>query len=72
MFVERWVSYSQCQQKMMPFGGQASFSKMTSNVVKLLALVCHPTKEVNKAEALTSPSKNIANLYLFKHWAKVI
>jgi len=56
----------------MPFGGQASFSKMTSNVVKLLALVCHPTKEVNKAEALTSPSKNIANLYLFKHWAKVI
>jgi hypothetical protein len=39
--------------------GQASGAKMTSPGGKLTALICHPTKKVNKAEKLTYLSTNI-------------
>ncbi len=61
MFVERWVSDSQCKQKMTTFKGQASLAKMTSLGGKLTVLVCHPTKRVNKAEEVTYLSTNIGN-----------
>ncbi len=50
MFVDSKVGYSYCKPKMMSFGGQASWARMASAVGKLTALVCHPTKKVNKAE----------------------
>jgi hypothetical protein len=59
IFVERYVTYSRSKQKMMSFRGQASWAKMTSLVGKLIALACHPTKKVNKAEELTYLSANI-------------
>jgi hypothetical protein len=34
------------------FRGQAKWAKVTSPVGKLIALPCHPTKRVNKAEEL--------------------
>jgi hypothetical protein len=37
-------------KKIMPFRWQAGWAKMTSHGGKLTALVCHPTKNVNKAE----------------------
>jgi hypothetical protein len=43
----------------MSFRGQASWAKMTSHGGKLIALACHPTKNVNNAEALTYLSTNI-------------
>ncbi len=39
-----------CKQKMTSFRGQARWAKMTPAWGKLTALVCHPTKEVYKAE----------------------
>ncbi len=39
--------------------GQASLAQMTSLGGKLIALACHPTKRVNKAEELTYISINI-------------
>jgi len=50
MFVKRYFSYSISKQKMMSFGGQTSWAKMTSPGGKLTALASHPTKKVNKAE----------------------
>jgi hypothetical protein len=44
---------------MTSFRGQAKWAKMTSTRGKLTALVCHPTKKVNKAEELTYLSTNI-------------
>jgi len=40
----------ECKQNMMSLWGQASWAKMTSLGGKLTALVCHPTRFVNKAE----------------------
>jgi hypothetical protein len=59
MFVERWVSYSRCKQKMMSFRGQVSLAKMMSPGGKLAALACHLTKKVSKAEQQTYLSTNI-------------
>jgi hypothetical protein len=59
MFVERYVSYSRCKQKMTSFRGQGSWAKMMSPRVKLTSPACHPTKRVNKAEELTYLSTNI-------------
>ncbi len=39
--------------------GQASSAKITSLGGKLTALICHPTKRVNKAEEPTYISVNI-------------
>jgi hypothetical protein len=44
---------------MLLFRGQASSAKMMSLEGKLIALACHPTKRVNKAEELTYLSTNI-------------
>jgi len=60
MFVEIKVSFPQCEQKMMSFGGQDGRTKMTSPGGKLTALSCHLTKKVNKAEELTYPSIQLA------------
>jgi hypothetical protein len=61
MFVERQVSYSRCKQRMTSFRGQASSAKMMSLGGKLIALACHPTKSVNKAEEPTYISINMYN-----------
>jgi hypothetical protein len=53
------VSYSCYKQKMMPILGKGSMAKMMSLGGMLTALACHPTKRVNRAEALTYLSKNI-------------
>jgi hypothetical protein len=37
-------------KKMKSFKGQASWAKMTSTGGKLVVLVCHPTKKVNKSQ----------------------
>jgi hypothetical protein len=58
MFIERWISYSQCKQKMMSFRGQASSAKMTPLGGKLAAPMYHPTKRVKKDEELTYLSTN--------------
>jgi hypothetical protein len=44
---------------MTSFRVQASLAKMTSPGGKLIALGCHPTKNVNKAEEVTYLSTNI-------------
>jgi hypothetical protein len=44
---------------MTSFRGQASWVKMMSPGGKLTALVCHPTKKVNKTKELTHLSTNI-------------
>jgi hypothetical protein len=59
MFIERYVSYYRCKQKMMSFQGPSSWEKMTSSGGMLQALAHHPTKKVNKAEDLTYPTSNI-------------
>jgi hypothetical protein len=46
-------------KEMISFRGQAGLAKMVSLEGKLTALVCHPTKRVNKAEELTNHSTNI-------------
>ncbi len=46
---------------MTSFRGQVSWAKMASPGGKLTALLCHPTKKVNKAEELTYLSTNIAH-----------
>jgi hypothetical protein len=43
----------------MSFKVQASLAKITLSGGKLIALACHPTKKVNKAEELTYLSTNI-------------
>ncbi len=48
-----------CTQNMASLKGQACWAKMTSLGGKLTALVCHPTKYVNKAEQSTYLSTNI-------------
>jgi hypothetical protein len=53
MFVERCVGHSDVNKEITSFRGQTSRAKMTSPGGKLTALVCHPTKKVNKAEELT-------------------
>jgi len=54
---------------MTSFRGQASWAKGTSRGGKLMALVCHPTKKVNKAEKLTYLSTNIDTLsVLYNQW----
>jgi hypothetical protein len=40
-------------KKMMSFRGQASWAKTASLRSKLIALVCHQTKKVNKPEKVT-------------------
>ncbi len=40
----------ECKQNMTSLRGQASWAKMTAIWGKLTALMCHPTKSVNKAE----------------------
>jgi hypothetical protein len=45
-----WFVIPDVKEKMMTFGGQASWAKITPPGGKLTALVCHPTKKVNKAE----------------------
>jgi hypothetical protein len=49
----------------MSFRGQDYLAKMTPGD-KLLALACHPTKKVNKAEVLTYLSTNIGMHLLVK------
>jgi hypothetical protein len=44
---------------MMSFGGQASCTKMTSPGGKLIAMACHPTKKVMKAEELPISLKTL-------------
>jgi hypothetical protein len=44
---------------MTSFRRQSACSKMMSLGAKLTALVCHPTKKVNKAEELPYLSTNI-------------
>jgi hypothetical protein len=51
---------------MMSFRGQASWAKVTSPVDKLTALVCYPTKRVNKAEELTYLSTDIGEAHNIK------
>jgi hypothetical protein len=46
---------------MTSFRGQASWAKITSPRGKLTALMCLPTKKVNKAEELAYLSTNIAH-----------
>jgi hypothetical protein len=43
----------------MSFMGQASWAKMVLPGDKLIAVACHLTKRVNKAEELTYHSTNI-------------
>ncbi len=43
------VSYSQCKQKKMSFGGQASWAKMTSPRGKLTVPAFNLAKKVNKS-----------------------
>jgi hypothetical protein len=45
--------------KMTSLGGKLSLAQMTLLGGKLPAMVCHPTKRVNKAEDLTYLSTNI-------------
>jgi hypothetical protein len=47
-------------KEMISFRGQAGSAKMVSLEGKLTALVCHPTKRVNKAEELTYLFTNIS------------
>jgi hypothetical protein len=60
MFVENRLVIPNVNQIMMLFRVQASWTKMTSLGGKIAALLCHPTKIVNKANDLT-------NLSLYKH-----
>jgi len=55
----------ECKQSMMSLRRQYSSAKMTSLGGKLTALVCHPTKYVNKAEEPTYLSIDIA------YWQKL-
>ncbi len=50
MFVESRLVIPECNQNMMSLMGEASWAKMMSLRGKLIALACHPTKYVNKAE----------------------
>jgi hypothetical protein len=45
---------------MVAFRGQDSWAKNDVTWVKLAALVCHPTKKINKAEELNNLWKNFA------------
>jgi hypothetical protein len=58
-FVERYVTYSQCKQKVMSFRGQASWAKMTSLWGQANSTGMPPDQKVNKAEELTYLSANI-------------
>jgi hypothetical protein len=49
---------------MMSFRGHTSSAKMTSPGSKLIALVCYPTKRVNKAEEL--------NISLYRRCTKTL
>jgi hypothetical protein len=49
----------------MSFRGQYGLAKMTSIGGKLIALACHPTKKVNKAEEITYLYTNIGVNYSF-------
>jgi hypothetical protein len=53
MFAERYFSDSSFKQKVMSFGGQTSWAKMTSPRGKLTAAACHLTKKVNISDELT-------------------
>ncbi len=52
---------------MTSFRGQASKAEMMSPGGKLIALTCHLTKKVNKAEELTYLSTNIV-CYLLSYF----
>jgi hypothetical protein len=67
MFVEGYVSYSMCKQKMTLFKGRASRVKMTSPGSKLTTLACYLTKKVNKVEELTCVSANIEQGFKSRH-----
>jgi hypothetical protein len=45
-----FVVIPECKHNMTSLRGQASWARMTSLGEKLIALTCHPTKFVNKAE----------------------
>ncbi len=53
------VSYSQCKQKQMSFGEQASWAKMTSPRGKLTVPTFNLAITVNKSEELTYTSISI-------------
>jgi hypothetical protein len=59
MFVEIYVNYSGCKQKLMSLRGQATLAKMTSLKGKPAALEYHLTKRVIKTEKLTYLCINI-------------
>jgi hypothetical protein len=50
MFIGKWVNGSLYEQKMMPFGGQANWAKMTSPRWRLSNPIINLTKKVNKTE----------------------
>jgi hypothetical protein len=56
-FIEREISNSLFNQKMLSFKGQASWTKMMPSMVKLTALTCHTKSKQN--EELTYVSINI-------------